>query len=81
MLHIHDPKVADTEEFTKTIRDPNAVWFNGGRQWVIVDSYANTLTYREFHNVLARGGVMGGSSAGATILGDYLVRVRSPGRM
>ena len=34
----------------------------------------NTLTYREFHNVLARGGVLGGSSAGATIQGDYLVR-------
>jgi cyanophycinase len=34
----------------------------------------HTLTYKEFHNVLARGGVIGGSSAGATIQGDYLVR-------
>jgi len=34
----------------------------------------NTLTYREFHKVLDRGGVIGGSSAGATIQGDYLVR-------
>ena len=74
MLHTHDPKVADTEEFAKTLRDAGGVWFNGGRQWNIVDSYANTLTYREFHNVLARGGVVGGSSAGATIQGDYLVR-------
>ena len=56
------------------LRDANAVWFNGGRQWNIVDSYANTLTYREFHKVLERGGVIGGSSAGATIQGDYLVR-------
>jgi cyanophycinase len=39
-----------------------------------VDSYANTLTFREFHKVLERGGVIGGSSAGATIQGDYLVR-------
>jgi cyanophycinase len=74
MLHTHDPKVADTEEFARVLRDANAVWFNGGRQWNIVDSYANTLTYREFHNVLERGGVIGGSSAGATIQGDYLVR-------
>ena len=50
------------------------MWFNGGRQWHLVDSYANTLTAREFHAVLARGGVIGGSSAGATIQGDYLVR-------
>jgi cyanophycinase len=74
MLHTHDPKEADTEEFTKTLRDAKGVWFNGGRQWNCVDSYMNTLTYREFHNVLARGGVIGGSSAGATIQGDYLVR-------
>jgi cyanophycinase len=74
MLHTHDPKLADTEEFAKILRDADAVWFNGGRQWNIVDSYANTLTYREFHKVLERGGVIGGSSAGATIQGDYLVR-------
>lgn len=74
MLHTHDPKVADTEKFVRPLREATAVWFNGGRQWNIVDSYANTLTYKEFHNVLARGGVIGGSSAGATIQGDYLVR-------
>ena len=74
MLHTHDPKVADTEEFAKVLRDAKGVWFVGGRQWNIVDSYANTLTLREFHKVLERGGVIGGSSAGATIQGDYLVR-------
>ncbi|SPF44267.1 Cyanophycinase [Candidatus Sulfopaludibacter sp. SbA4] len=74
MLHTHDPKVADTEEFASVLRDANAVWFDGGRQWNCVDSYAHTLTEREFHKVLERGGVIGGSSAGATIQGDYLVR-------
>jgi cyanophycinase len=74
MLHTHDPKVADTPEFVKDLRDANAVWFDGGRQWNIVDSYANTLAYKEFHKVLERGGVIGGSSAGATIQGEYLVR-------
>jgi cyanophycinase len=74
MLHTHDPKVADTEEFAKVLRTADGVWFNGGRQWNIVDSYANTLTYREFHKVLERGGAIGGSSAGATIQGEYLVR-------
>jgi cyanophycinase len=74
MLHTHDPKVADTEAFVKDLREADAVWFNGGRQWNIVDSYANTLTYKEFHKVLERGGVIAGSSAGATIQGEYLVR-------
>ena len=50
------------------------MWFEGGRQWNIVDSYANTLADKGFHAVLERGGVIGGSSAGATIQGDFLVR-------
>ena len=74
MLHTHDPKVADTEAFVKDLREADAVWFDGGRQWNIVDSYMNTLTLKEFYRVLERGGVIGGSSAGATIQGDYLVR-------
>lgn len=74
MLHTYDPKVADTDEFASMLKDAKAVWFVGGRQWNIVDSYANTRTYKAFHDVLARGGVIGGSSAGATIQGDYLVR-------
>lgn len=74
MLHTHDPRVADTASFAGMLDDADAVWFNGGRQWNIVDSYANTLTFRKFHQILERGGVIGGSSAGATIQGDYLVR-------
>src|SRR3954469_24486002 len=74
MLHTHDRKVANSEAFVQFLRKANAVWFDGGRQWNLVDSYAGTLTEKEFHNVLARGGIIGGSSAGATIQGDYLVR-------
>ncbi len=74
MLHTHDAKLADTDAFAEQLRGATGVWFNGGRQWNIVDSYAGTKTYRAFHDVLARGGVIGGSSAGATIQGAYLVR-------
>ena len=74
MLHTPDPKVADTEAFASILRDADAVWFNGGRQWNIVDSYAKTRTFTAFHDLLKRGGVIGGSSAGATIQGAYLVR-------
>ena len=40
-------------EAMQVLRTANAVWFDGGRQWNIVDSYMNTLTYREFHKVLS----------------------------
>lgn len=74
MLHTHDPKIANSPEFAEVLTNANAVWFNGGRQWNLVDSYAGTLTEREFEKVLERGGVIGGSSAGATIQGQFLVR-------
>jgi cyanophycinase len=79
MLHTHDPKVADTEAFANIVREADAVWFNGGRQWNIVDSYAGTRTLAAFHDLLARGGVIAGSSAGATIQGSYLVRGATAG--
>jgi len=74
VLHTKDRNLADSESFTAPIREADGVWFTGGRQWRIVDSYMNTLTQKEFENVLKRGGVIGGSSAGATIQGSYLAR-------
>ena len=73
-LHTRDRKVADTEEFVAPLRAAKAVWFGGGRQWRLVDSYLGTRTHRELTALLARGGVIAGSSAGATIQGSYLVR-------
>ena len=79
MLHTSDAALADTEAFVAELARATAVWFNGGRQWNIVDSYAGTRTYDLFHAVLERGGVIGGSSAGATIQGEYLVRGATAG--
>ena len=53
---------------------PLLLWIDGGRQWRLVDSYLHTRTEAAIRAVLDRGGVVGGSSAGATILGSYLVR-------
>ena len=74
LLHTHDPKVADSEEFVAVLRDAKAVWFGGGRQWRLVDAYLGTKTESAIRGVLERGGVIGGSSAGATIQASYLVR-------
>ena len=74
MLHTADPKVADTEEFATCCATRRPSGSTAAVSGTCVDSYAGTLTYREFHKVLERGGVIGGSSAGATIQGDYLVR-------
>lgn len=74
VLHTRDRHVADSEEFTASLRRAKGVWIDGGRQWRLADAYLGTRTHRELFCVLSRGGVIGGSSAGATIQGSYLVR-------
>ncbi len=63
-----------TPEQLALLADATAVWFGGGRQWRLVDAFDGTPAVELFHAVLARGGVIGGTSAGATILGGFLVR-------
>ncbi len=74
ILHTTDPDVADTEEFIEPLRRAGGVFFGGGRQWRLVDAYGGTRTEEAIRAVLERGGVIGGSSAGASIQGSYLVR-------
>jgi cyanophycinase len=74
ILHTRDPKVANQESFVTPLKKATGVWFVGGRHWRLADSYLNTLSHKEFNAVLARGGVIGGTSAGATIIGSFMVR-------
>ena len=74
VLHTRDRAEADREEFVAPLKVARGVWFAGGRQWRLVDAYLGTRTQREIEAVLSRGGVIGGSSAGATIQGSYLLR-------
>jgi cyanophycinase len=74
VLHTRDPAVADTDSFATPLDSATAVWFGGGRQWRLVKTYAGTQALEGFRSVLERGGVIGGSSAGATIQGSFLVR-------
>jgi len=74
VLHTKDRELANSPEFYKPITNASGVWFSGGRQWRIADSYLGTATQNAFEDLLRRGGVVGGSSAGATIQGTYLAR-------
>jgi len=73
-LHTRDRKVADDPTFSEALVKAKGVWFSGGRQWKFVDAYEGTLTEKRFHDVLARGGAIGGSSAGASIQSEYMPR-------
>jgi cyanophycinase len=74
ILHTIDPEEADTDAFVAPLREATGVFFGGGRQWRLVDAYGGTRAEEEIQRVLDRGGVVGGSSAGASIQGSFLVR-------
>lgn len=74
LLHTNDLKEANSEKFIAPLKAATGVYFVGGRQWRIADSYLNTLTHQAFQDVLHRGGVIAGSSAGASIQGSFLWR-------
>ncbi|SVA49676.1 uncharacterized protein METZ01_LOCUS102530 [marine metagenome] len=74
VLHTTDRSVANSDAFVTAIQEATGVWFPGGRQWRLADSYLDTRTEEELWKLLDRGGVIGGSSAGASIQGSYLVR-------
>jgi len=74
LIHTYERAEADTAAFAQAIREARGVWFTGGRQWRLADSYLHTEVHDALQELLERGGVIGGSSAGATILGSYLAR-------
>jgi cyanophycinase len=74
IVHTTDRAVANTDAFVQPLKQARGVWFVGGRQWRLADAYLHTKVQDELNAVLARGGVIGGTSAGATIQGSYLVR-------
>jgi cyanophycinase len=74
MLHTRDRVRANSEGFIEPLRRATGVWIDGGRQWRLVDAYLGTAVEKEIKALLARGGVVGGGSAGATIQGSFLVR-------
>jgi cyanophycinase len=74
VLHTYDPAVADTDEFIAPLLAAKGIFFGGGRQWRLVDAYAGTKSEAAFQAVLDHGGVISGSSAGASIIGSFLAR-------
>ncbi|MFN6138855.1 MAG: cyanophycinase, partial [Planctomycetota bacterium] len=75
LIHTKDRRVADRDEtFLEPLKNATGIWFGGGRQWNLADSYYGTQAHRLMKQCLDRGGVIGGSSAGASIQANYLAR-------
>jgi cyanophycinase-like exopeptidase len=65
VLHQRGRREIESPGFADALRRARGVWFAGGRQWKYVDAYEGTVAAELFRGVLRRGGVIGGTSAGA----------------
>lgn len=76
ILHTRNRQVADSEVFVTPFRTATGVWLGAGNSGRLTQAYLDTRTQQEIEAVLSRGGVVGGTSAGAIIQGSYTVRGR-----
>jgi len=72
-IHTRDKVIADDPKNIALIRNAKGIFFGGGDQDLIAAAYGGTQLYKEFIALLERGGVIMGTSAGATIMGSLLV--------
>jgi cyanophycinase len=78
LLHTRSRDKADDPMFVKPIAEATAVWFGGGDQVELVAPYRGTAVERELKALLARGGIIGGSSAGAAVMSDVMIEGGNP---
>jgi cyanophycinase len=74
VLHTRARARANEDDFVAALQTATGVWIMGGRQWRLTDAYLGTRVQEELQRVLDRGGIVGGTSAGASVLASYLVR-------
>jgi cyanophycinase len=73
ILHNNDRDVASSGDFAAPLKTATAIWFGGGSQQRIADAYLDTPVETEVYQLLRRGGVVGGTSAGAAIQSRVMI--------
>jgi cyanophycinase len=73
LLHTRNRDTANDPAFWAPLDSATAVWFSGGDQSRITAAYKGTLVEKKLHALFARGGVIGGTSAGAAIMSRVMI--------
>jgi cyanophycinase len=74
LLHTRQRAVADQLTFVRHLSDATGVWLMGGDQSRLIAAYKDTAVESELRKLLERGGVIGGTSAGAAVMGPLMIR-------
>lgn len=74
ILHTRDRDEANSEAFLTPLKEATGVWFMGGIQTRLTETYLGTKFMSEIRRVLDRDGVVGGTSAGAAIMSPVMIQ-------
>jgi cyanophycinase len=74
LLHAPNPSIANSDSFVKRLENCDGVWIAGGYTCLLAESYTNTIFNKALKHWVFNGGVLGGSSAGASIIGEIMPR-------
>ncbi|MDE0768425.1 MAG: cyanophycinase [Opitutaceae bacterium] len=73
-LYTLSRKVADSPDFYEQIDNADVVFISGGNQSFLTDAFLGKETLEALRRLLARGGVIGGSSAGGQVQSSFMTR-------
>lgn len=75
-LKINSRTLANTQSIADSILAASAVFIKGGDQYNYINYWKGTLVESAIKQVYARGGVVAGTSAGAMVLGKFILSAR-----
>lgn len=73
IVSARSPRLANTVAFVRAVANATGVWLGGGDQEWLSATYSGTQIEQEIKRVLDRGGVVGGSSAGAAVMSPLMI--------
>ena len=73
ILHATSARQSNDPDFVRPLRGATGVWLSGGNQSYLTRLYADTEVERELKALLDRGGVIGGTSAGAAVMSPVML--------
>lgn len=73
VLHADSRRISENPEFSRCLDQATGVWLGGGQQTWLAGWYRDTPVQQRLLGVLARGGVIGGTSAGASAMSDPMI--------
>src|SRR5262249_44630750 len=78
LLHTLNRGKANHAAFVKPLPEAPGVWLAGGDQSRLISAYRGTAVEKELRKVVSRGGVVGGTSAGASAMSSLMIVSGSP---